>query len=62
MKNITDKNLIYLRKILRANLYWYGKTAFSTDRVVDATVDRILSVIASRYELRDKTTDVGHSE
>ena len=54
MKNIEDKHIIYLRKILRANFYWYGKTAFVNDSVVDGAVNRILSAITNKYSLVPK--------
>ena len=57
MKNITDKAIIYLRKIISANLYWYGKTPFNNEHVRESAVNRIVLAITKRYDLVEKDKD-----
>ena len=57
MKNITDKGIIYLRKIILVNMHWYGKTAFTNDSVRECAVNRIISAITKRYDLVEKDKD-----
>ena len=59
-KNIEDRGLIYLRKMISANLYWYAKSAFATDSVRDIAVDRIVKAIDKNYVLKEK--DSNHKE
>jgi hypothetical protein len=53
-KNTEDSGLIYLRKMISANLYWHSKSAFANDAVREIAVDRIIKAIDKRYVLKER--------
>ena len=61
-KNITDKNILYLRKVLQANLYWYTKTPCANERTIECSVDRMLSVITRRFDLSPKKEKISDQD
>jgi len=59
MKNITDKAIIYLRKVLLDNIFTGIMDTTTNDIVRNNLVNRIISAITKRYKLveKDKTKD-----
>jgi len=62
MKNITDPALRYLHKLISANLYWYGKTAFTHDSVRESVTARIIAAVNTKYKLVERAEGDDDSE
>ena len=62
MKNITDPAIRYIRKIISANLYWYGRSPFENDNVRESVVSRIVTAINAKYRLVERAEDDKESE
>ena len=57
LKDINNKVVVFLRKVISANLYWYDKVAYRSDFVRDSTIDRIVSAILAKYDVVEKEPD-----